>query len=192
MALTPRVGGSGRDRFAARGVTWFAYAGCPHEQYSRCTRRPARLQALDASATAAGEALFARNIRVLRLEVEAWIAHAERRTAASLALMREAAELEHATPKHAVTPGPTLPANEVWGDLLADQGNHKEALAMYRRSLELYPRRFNSLLGAARSAVASDDKVSARAYYQWLLDVAGNGTRRAEIDEARVFVAANR
>ncbi len=68
--------------------------------------------------------------------------------------MRRAAELEASTPKHAVTPGPTLPAEELLGDLLMEQKQPAEALAAYRRSLELYPKRFNSLLGAERAASA--------------------------------------
>ena len=71
--------------------------------------------------------------------------------------MREAAELEASTPKHAVTPGPTLPAHELLGDLLMEQKQPAEALAAYKRSLELYPKRFNGLLGAARAARALGD-----------------------------------
>jgi tetratricopeptide (TPR) repeat protein len=116
----------------------------------------ARLDALDSSAQRSGEDLFARNIRVLRLEVDAWTAQAEGRAREAAARMQEAADLEAATPKHAVTPAPTLPAYELLGDLRMLQGHAGEALAAYRRSLELYPNRRNSLLGvdAAERAAA--------------------------------------
>jgi predicted Zn-dependent protease len=68
-----------------------------------------------------------------------------------VALIRSAAELETATPKPAVTPAPTLPGYELLGDLLLEQKRAADALAAYRRSLELYPRRRNSTLGAARA-----------------------------------------
>ena len=68
--------------------------------------------------------------------------------------MREAAELEESTPKHAVTPGPTIPARELLGDLLMEQKKYSDALAAYKRSLELYPKRLNSLRGATRAAKA--------------------------------------
>jgi tetratricopeptide (TPR) repeat protein len=113
-----------------------------------------RLEELEAAARKSGEELFARNIAVLRLELAAWSAHVEGQDEASLALMREAADLEASTPKHAVTPGPTLPAQELLGDLLMEQRKPAEALAAYRRSLELYPNRFNSLRGAERAAQA--------------------------------------
>lgn len=193
IALTPRDPATlDWDRFAwPEAVTWFARGLGAARLGNTSEARAAhdRLAALEVSATSSGEALFARNIRILRLETGAWLAHAEAEPASSLKLMGEAADLELATPKHAVTPAPTLPAHELWGDLLAEQKNHREALAMYRRALELYPRRFNSLLGAARAAVALNDKVSAKGYYQWLLDVAGSGTRAVELDEARQYAS---
>jgi tetratricopeptide (TPR) repeat protein len=151
-----------------------------------------RLAELEAATRKAGEDLFARNVRVLRLELNAWIAHVEGQEEASLGLLREAAELEAATPKHAVTPGPTLPAHELLGDLLLEQKRPAEALAAYRRSMELYPKRFNGLLGAARAARALGDVAQARAFYQELLEVAGGGTRQPALDEARDSVAAPR
>ncbi len=114
----------------------------------------AQLVALEAATQKTGEDLFARNIRMLRLELDSWIAHVEGREDASISLMSQAAELEESTPKHAVTPGPTLPAAELLGDLLMEQKRTVGALAAYQHSLELYPKRFNSLQGAFRAAHA--------------------------------------
>ena len=106
--------------------------------------------------------------------------------------MRQAAELETSTPKAAVTPGPTLPAHELLGDLLMEQKTPNEALVAYKRALELYPNRFNSLLGAARSARAVDDRSSAKNFYQQLIDVAGDGQRQAALSEARTYLTQNK
>lgn len=151
-----------------------------------------RLQELETAASHAGEELFTRNIRFLRLAVSAWLAHAEQNWDSSVALMRQAAELEASTPKHAVTPGPTLPACELLGDLLLEQAHPAQALVAYRRSLDFYPRRFNGLLGAARAARASDDESLARTFYQELLEVADGGTRESVLEEARTFVFQQR
>ena len=113
-----------------------------------------RLNKLETNARQGGEDLFARNIRMLSLELNSWIAHVEGKEDESVALMREAAELEESTPKHAVTPGPTIPARELLGDLLMEQKKYSDALAAYKRSLELYPKRLNSLRGAAGAAKA--------------------------------------
>lgn len=151
-----------------------------------------RLQALEAATSKAGEALFARSIQVLRLELSGWIAHVEGQRESSVALMREAAELEASTPKHAVTPGPMLPAYEQLGDLLMEQKQPTEALAAYKRSEELYPKRFNSLLGAARAAQALGDPAQTRTFYEALLEVADGGTRQPALKEAQRYVAQRR
>jgi len=147
----------------------------------------AQLEPLETTTRHAGEELFARNIQLLRLELRAWIAHAERQTESSAALMQEAVALESSTPKHAVTPGPTLPANELLGDLLMEQKQPGTALLAYQHSLESYPKRFNSLLGAARAAHAGGQTSLARDYYRQLLEVADGGTRQSALTEARNY-----
>lgn len=191
MALEPRDPPTlDWDHFMwPEAVTWFAKGlGAAHEgriEEARTAER--RLANLAAAASSAGEDLFARNIRILDLEVRAWIARINRQADSAVALMQEAADLEAATPKHAVTPAPTLPADELLGDLLLEQVHPVDALAAYRQSLALYPRRFNSLLGAARAARASGNVSAARTYYGELLGVAAAGTRASDLVEARMF-----
>jgi tetratricopeptide (TPR) repeat protein len=193
--LTPRaLPDLAWDRFAwPEAVSWYAKGlGAIHLKDSAGAGAAARrLDTLEARAAGAGEDLFARNIRMLALELSAWRAHAAGRRDSAVALLRAAAALEASTPKHAVTPAPTLPATELLGDLLTVQERPREALAAYRQSLEHYPRRFNSLLGAARAARAAGDSAEARARYQQLLEVAEGG-RRSELAEARAFVAQGR
>ncbi|HJR15877.1 MAG TPA: tetratricopeptide repeat protein [Gemmatimonadales bacterium] len=193
MSLVPREPASlNWNRFTwPEAVTWFARGlGAAHQRnVERVRLAAAHLDSLETAAGTAGEALFARNIQILRLGVRAWLAHAQQDTVTSVALMRKAAELEAATPKHAVTPAPTMPAYELLGDLLLEQGNAAEALAAYRRSLDLYPRRFNSLLGAARAARRSGDFTRARTLYQELLALAAGATKRSGVKEARMFVS---
>jgi tetratricopeptide (TPR) repeat protein len=110
-----------------------------------------RLEELENATAKSGEELFARNIRLLRLELRAWLAHAEGNRESAVALMREAAELEASTPKPPVTPAPTLPAQELLGDLLMELDRPADALAAYKRALELYPNRRNSMRGAERA-----------------------------------------
>jgi tetratricopeptide (TPR) repeat protein len=147
---------------------------------------------LQTKATNAGEELFARNIQIFVLALNAWIAHIESDVTASQSFMREAAALELATPKHAVTPAPTLPAYELWGDLFLAQQQPEEALRVYRQSLALYPNRLNSVAGAARAAVATRDWGTAREYYQHLLTLAAASSTRGAVAEARSFVSTRR
>jgi tetratricopeptide (TPR) repeat protein len=196
MALVPREPAAlDWNRFTwPEAVTWFARGlGAAHLGETDQARRAAeRLKDLDDAARKTGEVQFARNIRILGLEVRAWLAQAEQRLEASSALMVEAIELEQSTPKPPVTPGPTLPALEIQGDLLLQQKRPAEALVAYQQSLTLYPNRFNSLLGAARAARAGGDEDSARTHYRKLLEVAKGGTRQAPLEEAREFVLGKR
>jgi tetratricopeptide (TPR) repeat protein len=183
------------DKFPwPEGVTWFARGlGAAHENELNEERRAEkRLQELEEAAVKTGEELFARNLHILLLELQAWGAHAEQDDKASLALMRAAVDLEESTPKHAVTPAPTLPADELLGDLFLAQKRPTEALAAYKRSLELYPRRFNSLLGAARAARADHNDFDARIFYGKLLEVADVGGRQFAIKEGQAFVGSNK
>lgn len=178
------------DRFPwPEAVTWYArgVGEVRGGNIDRAREAVSQLDALEARAAGAGEDLFRRNIRVLRLSVEAWMAHRAQASDSAVRLMQEAIALETTTPKHAVTPGPTLPAIELLGDLLLEQHKPGDALAAYRRSLELYPRRFNSLLGAARAARAGGDSSTARKFYETLLQVAGRGSRTSALIEARSF-----
>jgi hypothetical protein len=180
FAIVPREPASlDWDRFAwpeaiSRFARGLAAAHLGHAAEARAGSE--RLSELETATGKAGEDLFARNIRVLRLELNAWIAQAEGRTEAGVALMREAADLEVSTPKHAVTPAPPLPANELLGDLLLEQKHPAEALAAYKISLGLYPGRLNGILGAARAAHA-------------LLGVAEGGTRQPVLQEARSYLS---
>jgi tetratricopeptide (TPR) repeat protein len=188
-ALQPREpAGLDWDRFTwPEAITWYARGlGAAHQGRAADLRiAESRLVELERLAAQASESLFAANIRVMRLEVQAWRAYMDGDTARSIGLMAEAAELEVATPKHAVTPAPTLPAFELMGDLLMTLARPNDALASYARSLQHHPRRLNSLLGAARAAAAVGDGALARNYYEQLLGIAGGGSRQTAIDEAR-------
>jgi tetratricopeptide (TPR) repeat protein len=147
----------------------------------------ARLVELEAAATASGETLFARNIQMLRLELEGWIAQAGGDAALARERMAAAVALEADTPKHAVTPAATLPAQELLGDLLMAQSRPAEALAAYRAALARDPFRLNALLGAARSAAASGDHAAATGYAAQLATLAGKGDRVGLAEEIARF-----
>ncbi|QSX77909.1 tetratricopeptide repeat protein [Agrilutibacter solisilvae] len=175
-------------------VTWFARGlGAARQGQAEGAKEPvARLTQLEAASQASGEDLFARSIRVLRLAVQGWQWQAQGEPDRARKLLEEAAALEAATPKHAVTPGPTLPAEEQFGDLLMQQGHPAEALAAYQRALAAYPERFNAQLGATRAAFESGDVDGARRRLDHLLEVTLPGPRRrdAEASGRQVFAAS--
>ena len=183
------------DRFPwAEAIVQFSRGlGAAHSRDSGTARAASeRLVTLEARARQSGEVLFAQNIRILGLELDAWRAHVAGYADSAVALMRGAAELEDSTPKHAVTPAPTLPADELLGDLLLEVHRPAEALVAYQRSIALYPNRFNGLLGAARAARAVARPSAARGYYRQLLSVGRCGSRNTALREARVYMGTSR
>lgn len=165
-------------------MTYFARAlGAAHVGRPAVARAAAdSLSVIHARLLAGGESYWAEQVAVQQLGARAWLALAEGRADAAVAHMREAAAREDATEKSAVTPGPLAPARELLGDLLLDLGRPAEALAEYRRTMAKEPRRFRSLDGARRAALAAGDRGVAARYaldFQALTGAgAPNATRR--------------
>jgi tetratricopeptide (TPR) repeat protein len=149
-----------------------------------------RLQSLHETLVTGGPEYWAGQVEIQVREVDAWIALAEERNEEALALMREAVELEAATEKHPVTPGPIAPAHELLGDMLLKLEQPAEALVEFEASLVTEPNRFRSLYGAARAAELAGEMETARAHYEALIALSANAdSERAEVTEAETFLA---
>lgn len=132
---------------------------------------------------------WAQQIEIQEVSARAWHAYAIGDTQGALAKMKQAVAIEASTEKHAVTPGEVLPAAELYGDMLLESGRFAEALEAYRGALRRAPRRYNSLLGAARSADSAGEETAARDYYQELLRFANDSEEvRESTREARAFI----
>jgi hypothetical protein len=133
------------------------------------------------------ESFWANQVEIQRLEVVAWLASSQGQSEDALAGMRRAAEMEDATEKSVVTPGPLAPAHELLGDLLLESKRPAEALVEFESTLKREPNRFWSLYGAAEAAKMSGDQVGAKRYFNRLLKVADHADQpgRRELVEAR-------
>ncbi len=120
-----------------------------------------------------------------RLAAAGWLARAEGADEQALRHLRAAAALEDSKDKHPVTPGSVLPAREQLADLLAELGRAEEALAEYEATLEVTPRRFRSLAGAAAAARTAGETEKAERYAGELLTLTSDGDgRRPELAAA--------
>jgi tetratricopeptide (TPR) repeat protein len=120
--------------------------------------------------------------------LSSWIAFAEGENSAALILAATAADREDRVDKHPVTPGEVLPARELYADMLFELEEFAEALEQYRRVLGISPNRYNSLLGAARSATALGHQELARNYYGELIGIADDDSPRESLSEAVRFI----
>jgi tetratricopeptide (TPR) repeat protein len=82
-----------------------------------------------------------------------------------------------------------MPAREMLADLLLELKRPAEALAEYKTALKNSPNRFDSLYGAGHSAQLAGDVATANSYYAKLMQVSGPSADRAELSEAKTYLA---
>ncbi|MGA7072648.1 hypothetical protein [Bradyrhizobium sp.] len=123
---------------------------------------------------------------------DAWILYADGKYDDALKAMSAAADAEDRAEKAPVTPGPLVPARELYGFMLLDRGMAKEAQAAFMATQTKEPNRFNGYLGAAKAAQALGDTATAKADYETLIAlVSGSDSDRPTLAAARTFVASN-
>ncbi|TDH61358.1 hypothetical protein E2C06_17100 [Dankookia rubra] len=189
QALVPPAGSAA---YAPEAITTFARAlgAARAGDLAAAGQGAAALAAEQQRLTEAGNAYWAREVAVQQKAVAAWIAFAQDRKDAGLALMREAADLEDRNEKHIVTPGRVLPARELLGDMLLEAGQPAAALREYEASQQREPNRFRGFAGAAKAAAAAGDAEKAAAHYRKLLQLTeAADTPRPEIALAKAYLA---
>jgi tetratricopeptide (TPR) repeat protein len=177
----------------AAGFTYFARAlGAARSGDPAAAERDVQeLQRIVEAMKAAKDAYWTTEVEVERLAGAAWAAFARQDTAAALDLMRAAAKLEDTSEKSAVSPGRLVPAHELLGDMLIESGKPAEALAEYERAQVRDPNRFRSIYGAGQAAARSGNRDKAKFYFSKLVELAGSGDPRPELDNARRSLASN-
>jgi tetratricopeptide (TPR) repeat protein len=134
---------------------------------------------------------WANEVEVMRLASLAWISLAQKKSDEALRLMRQAADIEDRSEKNSVTPGRLVPARELLGDMLLELKRPAEALKEYEASQLREPNRYRGLYGAGQAAAQSGNRDKARHYFSKLIELAGSGDPRAEMEKARRYLASN-
>jgi uncharacterized protein HemY len=133
-----------------------------------------------------GDGYWARQIDVQRATVSAWRALAAGAVEEAVRRMRKAADRAAEMEKHPITPGALQPAGEILGDLLLEVDRPGEALEAYVTSLDTWPRRYHSLLGAARAAERLGNADRADRYYREFAGLTAEAdSGRREVAEVR-------
>jgi len=122
----------------------------------------------------------------------AWALYAEGKFDEAAKTMSTAADAEDKTEKGTVTPGPLVPARELYGFMLLERGKAHEALAAFEATLAKEPNRLRTLIGAAKAAELAYDIEKARDYYRMIVGLTEHAAPvRAEVAAARTFLAKN-
>src|SRR5215475_6882211 len=148
-----------------------------------------RLNALHQVLTERKLAYWAEQTEVQAQVASAWVLLAEGKKEEALAAMRTAADHEDQTEKHAVTPGPIMPARELLGDMLMELGRPAEALPQYEASIAKEPNRFRGLYSAGLAAERAGDHTRALGYFEKLaaLCAESDSTRPALVQVRQVL-----
>jgi tetratricopeptide (TPR) repeat protein len=140
---------------------------------------------------AAKNEYWANEVEVMRLASLGWVSLAQKNDNEALGLMRQAADVEDKSEKNIVTPGRLLPARELLGDMLMELKRPTEALKEYETSQQREPNRYRGLYGAGEAAAQSGNSQKARQNFSRLIEMAGSGDIRPEIEKARRYLASN-
>ena len=152
----------------------------------------ARLGELRDKLRGAKDAYWSEQVDIQAKVASAWVLYAEGKKADGLKAMSDAADAEDRSEKHPVTPGVPKPARELYGEMLLDSGNAKEALTAFEATLKKEPNRLGAYAGAAKAAAQLGDTSKAREYYGKIVEQAGSGNNtRTEVADARKYLAGH-
>jgi tetratricopeptide (TPR) repeat protein len=170
-------------------ITWFArgFGAARLGHAEEAGKAAAALTQIQQRLADAHEPYWARQVEIQALEVSAWSALAAGDNGEALRRMKNAAELEDATEKSAVTPGPLSPARELLGSMYLEMNEPAKALEQFEATLRKEPRRFHALYGAARAAQLMGNRDAAQKYFRELLNVCAKADKpgRSELATAR-------
>jgi hypothetical protein len=137
----------------------------------------------------AKDAYWSEQVDIQRQVATAWLLFAEGKRDDAQNAMSVAADSEDKTEKHPVTPGVPRPARELYGVMLLEGGNAKEALAAFEATIRKEPNRLGAYVGAAQAAEKSGDSAKAQEYYSKVVAIGDSADdSRTEIAEARAFL----
>jgi hypothetical protein len=134
------------------------------------------------------------NYWVEQVEIQAHLVQgllllAEGKTAEAIEILKAAAQREGLSEKHAVTPGPLLPAREILADVLLETGQATDALTEYEAVLTKEPNRYRATSGAARAGRQAGNAAKTKLHFVALAELGKNAdTQRDSLTEARQFL----
>jgi len=174
----------------AEGTVYYARAlGSAHTGDIDGARRAIqKLEAAHSTLVELQETYWAGQVEIQRREAAGMLASAQGKKDEALELLRSAADMEDASEKHPVTPGPVVPARELLGEFLLAVDQPSEALLAFESTLQRSPNRFNALYGAAKAAQMAGRREKARQYYSALVEVGSPVSSRPELRTARSYL----
>jgi tetratricopeptide (TPR) repeat protein len=153
----------------------------------------AKLAELRDRLSAARDPYWAEQVDIQRQITSAWLLFAEGKHDAALNAMSAAANAEDRTEKSPVTPGPIVPARELYAGMLMERGFAREALAAFEATLKKEPNRLGATIGAALAAEKAGDAAKAQQHHAAVVALTDQAEPvRPEIAASRAYLAKAR
>jgi len=174
-----------------QAITYFARAlGAARSGNPEAARADiAKLAELRDRLREAKDAYWPEQVEIQRQVATAWVLYAEGKREEALTAMSAAADAEDRTEKHPVTPGVPKPARELYGVMLFESGNARDALTAFEATLKKEPNRLEAYVGAAKAAEKAGDSAKAQEYFGKVVAIAGAAdSSRTEVADARAFL----
>lgn len=145
-----------------------------------------RLGTLREAARAVRLAYWVEQIDIQAAVVGALALCAEGKQAECIDGLKAAAMREDATEKHAVVPGPLLPARELLADMLLAQNKPADALREYQAVMLKEPNRYRAVAGGMAAAIGTGDQALAKRLATELAQLGAEAdAQRASLTEAK-------
>ena len=146
----------------------------------------ARLIALRDAATQAKLGYWAEQVDIQAATIGALALCAEGKPAECITGLQATAMREDATEKHAVSPGPLVPARELLGEMLLAQGRFDDALRAFEAVMAKEPNRYRTIAGAMAAAKGAGETAKARTLAAELVKLGTEAdTQRASLRDAK-------
>ncbi|MFM8860422.1 MAG: tetratricopeptide repeat protein, partial [Methylocystis sp.] len=144
-------------------------------------------------AAQSGQHPFVKKITMMMAkEAQAYSALAAKNSDQAIDKMREAIQIEDSIDSLSQPPYPSIPAHELFGDLLMTLNRPKEAQVHYAETLKRTPNRPMAIFGSANASAAMGDKESASKFYKQFLELWNAADNdRPELLIAKDYVAKN-
>lgn len=139
---------------------------------------------------AAKDGYWAEQVDIQWQVATAWLLLAEGKHDDAIEALGAAADAEDKTEKSPLTPGPIMPARELYGAMMLERGMAREALVAFEATLKKEPNRLGATIGAAQAAEKVGDVARARQHYAAVVALTENADPvRPEAAHARAFMA---
>jgi tetratricopeptide (TPR) repeat protein len=149
----------------------------------------AELRSIRKQMADSGNAYVAKASEIFEMEVTAALASTKGKNDEAIEIMKRAVAVEEEMSPPSGPPTLVKPSHELFGEILLRANRPKEAAVQFQAALMRQPNRARSLLGLARSAVASGDaKTGAETYNALLRQWQQADSQLPELREAQTYL----